>query len=688
MLPQFTNMLSPLGWAILAAVPPAIVLLYFLKLRRQPLEVPSTYLWRRSIEDLHVNSIWQRLRQNLLLFLQLLLLLLLILALLRPSWSGTRLMDNRLIFIIDSSASMSSQDIEPTRLEYAKQQVLSLIDEMKSGDVGMVVSFANNAQVQQRFTDSRRALREAVEAIQPTARQTDLLEALQVASGLANPGRSATEITDEQVAEALPATVYIFSDGRFPRPDFSLGNLEPVYIPLGKENTTNVGVVAFSTSRHPEEADRLEVFANLENYDAEDALVTAELFLDGELVDAKDVELAAATQAGAEAAGEGAEKRPNREIVPGTNGVTFTLRDVSSGRLELKIQPKEDTLPTDNSAWYAINEPRRATVLLVTPGNEPLEYALETDRARELADVLVEAPGYLDTDEYRVAAAAGTFDLIIYDRCTPTPSKITPADGSEAIELTPLPQSNTLFLGSMPKLPEWTIGERVNVPQIIDVERVHPLMQLVSLGNVAVLSSHTIKPPAGGTVLVDTDQGGILAIGPRGGFEDVVLGFEVVSDEPQTNWPLRLSFPVFFMNTLQYLGGSRAQDVDQTIHAGDVFTFAAESGTDKVSVRSPTGKKVELERGPLNRFTYTDTDELGIYEVSDDKEVVRRFAVNLLDSQETHTSPEPDIQIRWQEVEGSQGFEPTRRESWKLLLLLGLAVLLFEWYIYNRRVYL
>ena len=70
------NMLSWWQWAILAAVPPAIVALYFLKLKRRPLEVPSTYLWRRSIEDLHVNTIWQRLRRNLLLFLQLLLVLL------------------------------------------------------------------------------------------------------------------------------------------------------------------------------------------------------------------------------------------------------------------------------------------------------------------------------------------------------------------------------------------------------------------------------------------------------------------------------------------------------------------------------------------------------------------------------------------------------------------------------------
>ena len=69
---EWINMLSWWQWALLGAVPPALVALYFLKLRRQPLEVPSTFLWKRSIEDLSVNSLWQRLRRNLLLLLQLL----------------------------------------------------------------------------------------------------------------------------------------------------------------------------------------------------------------------------------------------------------------------------------------------------------------------------------------------------------------------------------------------------------------------------------------------------------------------------------------------------------------------------------------------------------------------------------------------------------------------------------------
>src|SRR3954463_12314651 len=85
---QFSSPLGGMDWGVLAGVPVAIIALYFLKLRRRPVEVPSTLLWRRSIEDLHVNSLFQRLRKNLLLFLQLLAVLLVMLALLGLRMKG------------------------------------------------------------------------------------------------------------------------------------------------------------------------------------------------------------------------------------------------------------------------------------------------------------------------------------------------------------------------------------------------------------------------------------------------------------------------------------------------------------------------------------------------------------------------------------------------------------------------
>src|SRR4051794_20292943 len=86
---QFSSPLGGAAWAVLAGIPVGIIALYFLKLRRRPVQVPSTLLWRRSMEDLHVNSLFQRLRRNILLFLQLLAVFLTMAALTGPRVRGT-----------------------------------------------------------------------------------------------------------------------------------------------------------------------------------------------------------------------------------------------------------------------------------------------------------------------------------------------------------------------------------------------------------------------------------------------------------------------------------------------------------------------------------------------------------------------------------------------------------------------
>src|SRR5271170_6487976 len=63
---------------VMLLLPVLIVILYFLKLKRKAMQVPSTFLWKKSIEDVHVNTLFQWLRQNILLVLQILAVLFLI----------------------------------------------------------------------------------------------------------------------------------------------------------------------------------------------------------------------------------------------------------------------------------------------------------------------------------------------------------------------------------------------------------------------------------------------------------------------------------------------------------------------------------------------------------------------------------------------------------------------------------
>ncbi len=676
---------SPWAWSLLAAVPVAVIALYFLKLKRQPVEVPSTYLWAKSIEDLHVNSIWQRLRQSLLLLLQLLLLALAVLALLRPYFGGSKLVGARSIFLIDTSASMSSLDVSPSRLDEAKRLVAQRIETMESGDTAMIIAFSDESQVVQPYTESRKELQAALAKIKPTQKSTDIHAALRAASGLANPGRTSTRPEDFQVAEPMPATMYLYTDGNFPPVSFSLGNLEPVYVPLGVAEAKNVAITAFNAQRNDERPDKLQVYASLENHGADDVVVRAELFLNDQPLDVKQVEIAgkASTQQNSGA---------------NSNGVVFELDAFESGVLRLEIAANDD-LRVDDKAWVAVNTPRRARILCLTPGNEPLELALRSRAAQKLIHLTVESPDHLKTEAYRQASLSGMFDLIIFDRCVPA------AKGDSAKTPAPMPLCNTLFIGAVPKLAAWGFepgkpwpAEKVAGPSVIDVDRSHPLMQLVELGDVLFAEGVPLKPPPGGSVLIDTVgfrdnrslQAGLLAIGPREGFEDAILGFNIVAggDAPDTNWALRYSFPVFVFNAIKYLGVARFALQSEQVRPGKPVNLKLDTSDESVTISTPGGQSFKTARSRENTFDFIHTDDVGVYEVRDSTGVAQRFAVNLFDSRESDLPPQKSIDLDWRKVEGTTTREPARQETWKYLLLLALVILVVEWYIYNRRVYL
>ncbi|MEM9187318.1 MAG: BatA and WFA domain-containing protein [Planctomycetota bacterium] len=675
----FRNTLSPAAWAALGAVPLAIFALYFLKLKRQPLEVPSTYLWHRVIEDLHVNSLWQRLRQNLLMYLQLLLVGLAMLSLLRPGWQGDALDGQRFIFLVDNSASMSAADADggATRLTIAKRRVSELIDQLDSDMSAMIISFGDQPDVIQEFTNNRRLLREALDRIEPTAAATDISGALQLADGFANPGRITLEqgnievdVTDQQ-----PVELYILSDGRFPGvTDFSLGNLRPQYLPLGSFETPNAAITGFNSRPSETPGGPTQAFVRVANFSAKEQPLEIELYQGQRLLDAAAVTAPAG----------------------GSAGTTLNLPADTEGVLEARLTPPkelDDQLELDNRAFTVAGRTRTRRVLLVTPGNPMIEPALSTEAALKIARVEKIAPDALAQAEYRRDAEAGTHDLIIFDRCAP---------GA-------MPLTNTLFVGSVPPADAWrnqAAEEPAGGPQILDWDRAHPLMRLIELGNVAVVESRTVAPPPGGSVLIDSTAGPIFAIAPRDSHEDAVLGFEILRAEDgdailNTNWPLgRPSYPTFWLNVLEYLTGAE-RDARSTSHPpGKAVEVRVPATAADLKLTKPDGAVEEVTPGERGVVVVNDTDQLGVYQVSEAGEPVASFAVNLFNRDESdialrqRTDTGEDglrqvekLSIGFIDVEGRAPGSPVRRELWKPLLLAALAVLMLEWYIYNRRVY-
>ena len=89
---------------------PALLILYFLKLRRRDVEISTTLLWKKAIQDLQANAPFQRLRRNILLILQLLALGAILAALGQPQIKSQTITGQRHVIMLDRSASMMSLD--------------------------------------------------------------------------------------------------------------------------------------------------------------------------------------------------------------------------------------------------------------------------------------------------------------------------------------------------------------------------------------------------------------------------------------------------------------------------------------------------------------------------------------------------------------------------------------------------
>src|SRR5215469_15584264 len=113
------NLLVPAALAF-SVIIPIILLLYFMRPRRQERTVGSTLLWQQAMQDLQASHPWQRLRITPLLLLQLLAAIVIVLVLTRPAIFTSNPISGDTIIILQASASMQATDVAPNRFEAAR----------------------------------------------------------------------------------------------------------------------------------------------------------------------------------------------------------------------------------------------------------------------------------------------------------------------------------------------------------------------------------------------------------------------------------------------------------------------------------------------------------------------------------------------------------------------------------------
>ncbi|MDZ4765077.1 MAG: VWA domain-containing protein [Chloroflexota bacterium] len=639
------SLLTPLGLLVGALAVP-ILLLYMLRLRRREIVVSSNFLWQQILKDREANTPWQKLRRNLLLFLQLLILAFLAFALARPYIVVPGVSAGQIALLLDASASMNATDAPAgTRLDEAKARAVEIVDAMRAGDTMTVIRVAAAPVVLLPYTDDRAALRAAIQSAAPSSGSADWDAALTLAAAGARRGDG----------DADAFSTVIVGDGGLG----DAADLPPIpgtlrYVPIGA-SADNLSLSALATRTGVGETPQL--FAQVVNHGDTDAETIFSLRVDGELFTAE------------------------RYTIPagGALPIVSAALPADFETLEARLTPPSDApfadnLPTDNAAFAVTPGAGATTALVMTDGNLFLEQMLRT-----LPGV---QPFRGNPDAGLPSGGTRGYDLYIFDGWQPA---AFPAEG------------DLLFINPTRSTAWFEVGGAVEDVRAIRVERADPRMAFVDFGTVNVLRAKMVAADWA-DALIEADAGAdgeslpLLLAGEVDGRQIAILTFDL----RDSDLPLQIAFPVLMASLLDWYapqsliaGLGEVGEADAVaLRAGDSLALNLPTGADSVRVTLPDGvtRAIALSGAPV----FAETDQLGVYRVEalDAAGLVTdeaAFAVNLFDPLESAIAPRADLTLGGTIIPTTQEESVGQREFWWILALIGLIVLLAEWWVYHRR---
>jgi hypothetical protein len=598
---------SALWWILTSAI---IIFFYLLKLKRKRQVVPSVFLWQRALEEVEANAPFKKLRRSLLLLLQLAALAALVFALARPLVTMRSLASGSTIIIIDSTASMSAHDEDGrARLDRAKELARDMVNGLSGDDAAAIIESSSRVTVRAALTSDRAALASAIDDIEQTDVAGNLTDAVRLAEQIAKTERD--------------AAIVVISDGGNTS---DLGLNQPIaslrFVRVGKR-ADNAGIVAMN-SRSAETGSRRELFASIANFGDSSRTMGVELKIDGELADARIVNVAANDR----------------------TALMFDSLPEAGGLAELKLDISDD-LASDNLAYAFLPDARRLRVGVASDNPFLLRaLAVNTD---------------LDARRINSNAAISEFDCIVSDGAL-RPDFIEGARSLLAI--------NPSDAGGL-----WRATGAQERPEITTVERSHPVNSFLSYADLHVESAQRREVASWLRPIASGGSDALIWAGDDGHRRVVMIGFDLA----QSDLPLKVEFPILLANSIAWLAGRNAVTNDRTVRAGQpALIQTTQTGA---TITTPTGDTQQVAAAD-GAIVFADTLRVGAYEVKDSQP----FAASLLSEAESDTTPRDSIKTRAGEVSGQVETFNSEREAWRWIALVVLAVLTIEWWVYHKRI--
>ncbi len=538
-------LLNPAGLLALALIP-VLIVLYLLRLRRKSLKVSSLLPWRTVIEQSRRRSLFHKFRNPLSFVFQLLILLLITFALARPEFSGHAREGAATVILLDTSIRMQADEAGTRRFEKARRGVEALLRRAHRDNQIALVAFDSAPHVLAPFTPDERALLKGLASARVTDCAPDFVSALQLARDLLASRAGTRRIVAVTDLPLPPPSEFAGADG------LEISRLE-VGPPI-----SNVAITGFSVRPLAANPLECEALVEISNFSAQGWKGNLELRLDDTVIDVRKISL----EPGA----------VHKEIL---SGIALDVpRLFVRGWVVASIE-SNDALAGDNRAFAVVPTAPKRRVLLVSRGNWFLQNLLEADARTEYE--------LLSPENFRPDAAR-SFAAVIFDSELP-----------RGIDLAGLPAGNYIFLGVAPFRPEEKVGRRgvrVLAPDLPDVESVvitssddqHPLLRGISLAELRILRARAFDQTRKQSawqfdVVASAGDAPVLLAGrrPNGTGGDlqkcVVLAFGIA----ESDLPLRVAFPLFFNNALQWISGEDSPFINSVLPGETIALQPGES---------------------------------------------------------------------------------------------------------------
>lgn len=603
---------------------PAIILLYILKQEAKPQKFSSTMLWQEVYRNLEATRPWEKLRKNLLLFLQILTILLLVLAMMGPWLRSAGRQGEQMVLVLDNSASMGTlYNGEQTRLEAAKEAACHYVDELPSGSVFHVISGNRQAVLVLTGSSDRTEAKLRIQGIEQTSLAGDLSSTLGLVQSCASQSES--------------GEIMFFTDTAF-----DIGDLEARVESFYSE-AANISLNSLSYAR---KEDRLLVLMQVSNYSDEIYRGEVNLYGIDENGNEKLLEIAEA------------------EVNAGETGSVYVETDAEKADSSIRILRAElqerDALAGDNEAFCVLEEIADRKVLLLSESNLFVEKAFSNLAGVEL----------YRTDDVELLTETD-YDLYIFDGIMP---KELPSSGSYLFINVPWEEyfkNCGKVTGQILHFVDSEVTSYIHEAEIGVNESL--IYELPSWGTSYLNPSESMEVSEGTAV-----SAGFYGV--YDGHRIAVMGFDL----HQTDFGLKAEFPILVSALSDYLLNGSLTEKNAYV-AGDSVMLHGNTKGSELTLRLPDGSTQILDASEASG-SYLEVEQTGIYHVSQELEKEQKkqdFTVAFPTASESHVESAQNMEMANSDGDGwNWGIGTLELRNYLLILLL--ILLTAEWIVYIR----